>query len=48
MPPNQEVNLSAFMTFDEVEAELLKMEKRSKGLLEVKIADAETGGMGLG
>lgn len=48
VPPNQEVNLSAFMTFDEVEAELLKMEKRSKGLLEVKIADAETGGMGLG
>jgi hypothetical protein len=39
VPPNQEVNLSAIMTFDEVEAELLKMEKRSKGLLQVDIAD---------
>jgi zinc carboxypeptidase len=38
VPPNQEVNLSAIMTFDEVEAELLKLEKRSKGLLEVHIA----------
>lgn len=39
VPPNQEVNLSAIMTFDEVEAELLKLEKRSKGLLNVEIAD---------
>lgn len=39
VPPNQEVNLSAIMTFDEVEAELLKLEKRSKGLLQVDIAD---------
>ncbi len=38
VPPNQEVNLSAIMTFDEVEAELLKLEKRSKGLLVVDIA----------
>ena len=38
VPPNQEVNLSAIMTFDEVEAELLKMEKRSKGLLDLEIA----------
>ncbi len=38
VPPNQEINLSAIMTFDEVEAELLKMEQRSKGLLEVDIA----------
>lgn len=35
VPPAQDVNLSAIMTFDEVEAELLKMEQRSKGLLEV-------------
>ena len=38
VPPNQDVNLSAIMTFDEVEAELLKMENRSKGLLEVEAA----------
>jgi hypothetical protein len=38
VPPDQDVNLSAIMTFDEVEAELLKMEQHSKGLLEVKIA----------
>ena len=44
VPPNQEVNLSAIMTFDEVEAELLKMEKRSKGLLQVDIADDMTDG----
>jgi murein tripeptide amidase MpaA len=39
VPPEQEVNLSAIMTFDQVEAELLKLEKRSKGLLELAIAD---------
>ena len=38
VPPSQDVNISAIMTFDEVEAELLKMEKRSKGLLEVDTA----------
>jgi hypothetical protein len=38
VPPNQEVNLSAIMTFDEVEAELLKMEQRSKGLLQIDSA----------
>ena len=38
VPPNQDINLSAIMTFDEVEAELLKMEKRSKGLLQVAVA----------
>ena len=38
VPPDQEVNLSAIMTFEEVEAELLKMEKRSRGLLEVDMA----------
>ncbi len=38
VPPNQEVNLSAIMTFDEVEAELFKMEKRSNGLLALEIA----------
>ena len=38
VPPDQEVNLSAIMTFDEVEAELLKLEERSKGLLVVDTA----------
>ena len=38
VPPDQEINLSAIMTFDEVEAELLKMEQRSKGLLQVDSA----------
>jgi hypothetical protein len=38
VPPSQDINLSAIMTFDEVEAELLKMEQRSKGLLVVEIA----------
>jgi len=37
VPPNQEVNLSTVMSFDEVEGELLKLEKRSKGLLEVDV-----------
>ena len=37
VPPNQEVNLSAIMTFDEVEAELLKLEQRSKGLIALDI-----------
>jgi hypothetical protein len=37
VPPGQDINLSAIMTFDEVEAALLKMEKRSKGLLQVDI-----------
>jgi len=48
VPPNQEVNLSAIMTFDEVEAELLKMEKRSKGLLQVDIAEYQTDDYGSG
>jgi len=39
VPPSQEVNLSTIMTFDEVEAELLKLEKRSKGLLVVDPVD---------
>ena len=39
VPLSQEVNLSAIMTFDEVEAELLKLKKRSKGLLTLLIAD---------
>ena len=34
---NQHVSYSAIMTFDEVEDELLKLEKRSKGLIEVDI-----------
>ena len=38
VPPEQDINQAAIMTFDEVEAELLKMEKRSKGLLDVDIA----------
>ena len=38
VPPDQDVNLSAIMTFDEVEAELLKMEQRGKGLLQVDSA----------
>lgn len=36
--PNQHVSYSAIMTFDEVEDALLKIEKRSKGLLQVDIA----------
>ena len=36
--PNQNVSYSAIMTFDEVEDELWKLEKRSKGLIEVDIA----------
>ena len=35
---NQNVSYSAIMTFDEAEDELLKLEKRSKGLIEVDIA----------
>jgi hypothetical protein len=35
---NQNVSYSAIMTFDEVEDELLKLEKRSKGLIEVDTA----------
>ena len=38
VPPNQEVNLSAIMTFDEVEAELQKLEQRSKGLMILDVA----------
>jgi len=37
VPPEQEVNLSAIMTFDEVEAELIKLEARSKGLITLDI-----------
>jgi hypothetical protein len=37
VPPNQEVNMSAIMTFDEVEAELIKLEARSKGLIALDI-----------
>lgn len=36
--PEKEQNLSAIMTFDEVEAELLALEKRSKDLIQVDIA----------
>jgi hypothetical protein len=36
--PNQNVSYSAIMTFDEVEKELLKLEKRGKNLLQVDIA----------
>ena len=39
VPPDQEVNMSSIMTFDEFEAELLKLEERSKGLLVVDTAD---------
>ena len=38
VPPGQEVNLSTVMTFEEVEAELLSLEKRGKGLLQVDVA----------
>ena len=38
VPPAQDVNLAATMTFKEVETELFKMEQRSKGLLQVDSA----------
>ncbi|HSH69874.1 MAG TPA: M14 family zinc carboxypeptidase, partial [Deferrisomatales bacterium] len=38
VPPNQEVNQSSLMTFDQVEAELLRLERRGKGLLVVDVA----------
>ena len=38
VPPNQDVNLSSIMTFDEVEAELFTLESRSKGLIQIDIA----------
>ena len=39
--PDKEQNLSATMTFDEVEKELLALEKRSKGALKVELAGNE-------
>jgi hypothetical protein len=39
--PDKEQNLNATMTFDEVEKELLALEKRSKGLLKVELAGNE-------
>ncbi|MEJ2364200.1 MAG: M14 family metallopeptidase [Deltaproteobacteria bacterium] len=38
VPPDKDANMSAIMTFDEVEAELLKLEQRSKGLMALDIA----------
>ncbi len=38
VPPNATINTSSFMTFDEVEKELLKLEKRSKGAMKLDIA----------
>ena len=36
--PDKEANRSAIMTFDEVEAELLRIKQRSKGLMTLDIA----------
>jgi hypothetical protein len=38
VPPDKDANMSAIMTFDEVEAELIKLEQRSKGLMALDIA----------
>jgi len=38
VPPDKDANWSAIMTFDEVEAELLNIEQRSKGLMTLDIA----------
>jgi hypothetical protein len=37
VPPDKDANRSAIMTFEEVEAELFKLEKRSKGLMELEV-----------
>lgn len=45
LQPNQNISFSRWLTFDDMEAQLLKLEKQSKGRLEVEVAGETTHGV---